>query len=97
MPAGFEVFNNLFLATSKPSEAPDPSNLAVSAASFVNAAAQDYHLVQSSPAIDAGRTLAGVTTDRDGETRPQGAGYDVGAYEYALDEVFQEFDGLLDE
>jgi predicted outer membrane repeat protein len=48
---------------------------------FVNPASGDYHLAASSPAIDAG-TNAGVTTDLDGIVRPQGRGYDIGAYEY---------------
>jgi hypothetical protein len=48
---------------------------------FVNPAADDYHLKVTSAAIDAG-TDAGVTTDFDGKARPQGAGYDIGAYEY---------------
>ena len=41
----------------------------------------DYHLTESSPCIDAG-TDAGVTTDRDGDTRPVGPGYDMGSDEY---------------
>jgi len=48
---------------------------------FVNAPA-DFHLKQGSPAIDAGMTLSQVATDIDGGKRPQGAGYDIGAYEY---------------
>jgi len=40
-----------------------------------------YHLQAGSAAIDAG-VDAGVTTDIDGEARPWGAGYDIGADEY---------------
>jgi len=40
-----------------------------------------YHLQIGSAAIDAG-VDAGVTTDIDGDTRPWGAGYDIGADEY---------------
>lgn len=52
---------------------------------FVNVAGNDYHLKAGSPAIDAGRgSFAGVTapvTDLEGNTRPRGYGYDVGALE----------------
>jgi hypothetical protein len=34
-----------------------------------------------SPAVDGGERLDEVTIDRDGVARPQGSGYDVGAYE----------------
>jgi hypothetical protein len=40
-----------------------------------------YHLQAGSAAIDAG-VDTGVTTDIDGEARPWGAGYDIGADEY---------------
>ena len=40
----------------------------------------DYHLSAGSAAIDQG-TNAGVTTDIDGESRPHGGGYDIGADE----------------
>jgi hypothetical protein len=40
-----------------------------------------YHLQAGSAAIDAG-VDAGVTTDIDGEARPWGQGYDIGADEY---------------
>lgn len=45
--------------------------------------ATDYHLQTGSPAIDAGTAIAGDTISYDGTTRPQGAAYDMGAYEYA--------------
>jgi hypothetical protein len=41
----------------------------------------DLHLQSISPAIDAGKTVSTVTNDYDGNPRPQGAGYDIGAYE----------------
>ncbi len=48
---------------------------------LINPAADDYHLLVGSPAIDAGLNL-GITTDLEGTPRPQGKGYDIGAYEY---------------
>lgn len=45
----------------------------------------NYHLTSGSAAArDAGLNLAsqGITVDRDGVSRPQGSGYDIGAYEY---------------
>ncbi|MHC4713423.1 MAG: putative Ig domain-containing protein [Planctomycetota bacterium] len=48
---------------------------------FVDPGAHDYHLKTGAPAIDAGTTLAEVTDDFDGNSRPQGDGYDIGAYE----------------
>ena len=41
----------------------------------------DYHLRAGSPAINAGLNV-GVTTDLEGTPRPQGGGYDIGAYEF---------------
>jgi hypothetical protein len=42
----------------------------------------DFHLQSNSPAINAGQTLPSVTVDFEGTTRPQGLGYDIGAFEY---------------
>jgi uncharacterized repeat protein (TIGR01451 family) len=42
----------------------------------------DLHLKAGSPAIDSGTTVAGITRDIDGDTRPQGTAYDRGADEF---------------
>ncbi len=47
---------------------------------FVNPAGYNYHIGPGSAAIDAG-VNAGVTNDIDGEPRPVGAGFDIGADE----------------
>ena len=48
---------------------------------FVNSLS-DWHLQSNSPAIDKGTTVS--STDYDGNTRPQGPGFDIGAYEYVV-------------
>ena len=48
----------------------------------------DYHLWPDSPAIDAGAD-AGVTTDIDGDVRPLGFGYDIGADETEQGDVWR--------
>ena len=42
----------------------------------------DLHISSASPNIDAGTTIAGVTDDIDGQVRPNGAAYDIGADEF---------------
>ena len=49
---------------------------------FVNAAAGDFNLVAGSSAIDAGYPTSSILDDYAGRYRPQGMGYDIGAYEY---------------
>ncbi len=51
---------------------------------FVNQSSLDFHLTATSQAVNAGATLIEVTTDFDGTTRPQGSGYDIGAYEFVI-------------
>ena len=49
---------------------------------FVDAAGGDLHLsALAVPAIDQGTALANVADDWDGQVRPQGLGYDIGADE----------------
>ena len=60
----------------------------LAAIGFVNAAAADFHLQSTSPAIDAGKNLSAgdgyhsVTDDFSGTARPQGSAYDIGAFEF---------------
>jgi MYXO-CTERM domain-containing protein len=49
---------------------------------FVDAANNDFHLQAESPAIDKGEALPDVAADHDGIARPQGSGWDIGAFEY---------------
>ncbi len=56
------------------------SFVALPSAHFV-APGSDFHLLASSPAIDAGTATEAPATDLDGTARPQGAGIDLGAYE----------------
>jgi hypothetical protein len=49
---------------------------------FVNAAGADFHLRPNSPAVDNGSSNSAPANDYDGNTRPRGNGYDIGAYEY---------------
>lgn len=49
---------------------------------FVDIGEDDFRLQRNSPAIDAGEPLPEVDVDYDGVSRPQGAGWDIGAFEY---------------
>ena len=51
---------------------------------FVNLAGDNYHLQASSPAIDKGTVDSRLKVDLAGVSRPQGAAYDIGAYEFVL-------------
>ena len=42
----------------------------------------DYHLIVTSPTIDVGSSVSAPNIDIDGISRPQGNGFDIGAYEY---------------
>ena len=74
--------NNAFLDSVPPSQATDGSNKTAATTDFIDANGHDYHLAAGSTLQDAGVIVATVATDRDGNGRPQGDGYDVGAYEF---------------
>lgn len=57
------------------------TNYQEGAAGFVNAGT-DFHLTGTSPAIDHGSAVGAPTADFDGNVRPRGAAYDIGAFEY---------------
>lgn len=60
---------------------------------FADLAANDYRLSESSPAVDAGASHSSAPTrDLDGVRRPQGGGWDAGAYERAV-ALLGDFDG----
>lgn len=63
--------HNLYLAT-------------IEEAKFVNPTALDFHLNSNSSAVDGGLDASsyGIIKDIDGLSRPQGAAFDIGAYEY---------------
>ncbi|HLC15622.1 MAG TPA: right-handed parallel beta-helix repeat-containing protein, partial [Thermodesulfovibrionia bacterium] len=50
---------------------------------FVNQANADFHIKEGSPAIDKGSSTGAQTDDFDGTPRPQGAGIDIGAFEFS--------------
>jgi hypothetical protein len=52
-------------------------------AKFVNATANDYHLLNTSPALNKGASASSynVTFDYDNKSRPSGGTYDIGAFE----------------
>ena len=62
----------------------DGHSITVSDAStiFSNMATNDLHLLEDSPAIDAGTGTGAPSTDFDGNNRPSGPAFDIGAYEY---------------
>ena len=60
----------------------DPLLVSIPSCTVDDASVPDPHLQVGSSAIDTGLTLPDVTNDYDGTTRPQGAGYDIGAIEF---------------
>lgn len=53
----------------------------------------DLHLNAGCPAVDAGISATSLKSDFDDTPRPQGAGYDVGAYEYKNSELLATSSG----
>ncbi len=59
---------------------------------FVNSTSGDYHLTKDSPCIDAGIDTDAPNVDFDGTSRPQGMGFDIGAYEFVKSTAVSEVD-----
>lgn len=59
------------------------SNL-ISNVNFVNASTGNYTILNSSPAVNTGTNVStlGIIKDKDGNARPSGSAYDIGAFEY---------------
>ena len=58
---------------------------------FVDAPNYDLHLQETSPCIDTGTAEDAPSDDLDGNFRPVGSGYDMGAYEYQGPIVIDSF------
>ncbi|HJZ04303.1 MAG TPA: right-handed parallel beta-helix repeat-containing protein [Patescibacteria group bacterium] len=80
---GLDVgYNCTYRSDGKPmSGSPYPHDLWGVNPRFVNAGSGDYRLQPFSPAIDVGIMLPEVSDDFEGNPRPQGTGFDIGAYE----------------
>jgi len=85
--------NNIWFGGSQAAPAWSTNNISADPL-FVNRAAINLHILSGSPALDAAITISngnsykgyqvwnGRPLGQDGVSRPQGSGYDIGAYEY---------------
>ncbi len=69
---------------------------------FINGtgfAADNYKLASNSPCINAGTTISKFSTDYEGNLRPAGNAYDIGAYEFVAiaNSLINPFKNLSDE
>jgi hypothetical protein len=98
--SGLLIANNL---TNKAIQARDGATATVTdnltnalASWFVGPSTGDLHLASATGApIDAGQSVLGLSEDIDSQPRPQGAGIDVGADEYAVAAPMQVLTGSL--
>jgi hypothetical protein len=68
---------------SNPPDTPGPNDMVDTDPLMVDPEGGDFTLTDGSPAIDTGLDIAEVAADHDGTPRPQGEGWDVGAFEHA--------------
>ncbi len=81
-PAGVTIDHNLFFAAYYDASNRYGSDSQQADPLFGAPAGLDFQIQASSPAIDVGSSAGAPASDFDGNPRPQGAGYDLGAYEY---------------
>ncbi len=79
-PTGLVVKNNICFG--KVDNMVDPDSNILVDPKVVDAATYNFHLLGDSPAIDSAITDLVSAVDFDGGSRPAGAGYDIGAFEY---------------
>ncbi len=91
-PVDCVVRNNLTTAVNCHEDVTVDSNILIedAAALFVDPAHFDLHLLPTAEAVDTGSLDLASSHDKDGIPRPQGAGVDVGAYEWHEDDVEPE-------
>jgi aspartyl/asparaginyl beta-hydroxylase (cupin superfamily) len=80
---GITIDHNLFYnsAGSFSSGSKQGTNAITENPLFSNVGTYDFHILTGSPVKDVGSTTYAPDTDYDSNTRPQGSGYDIGAYE----------------
>ena len=80
--ANIVVDNNLYWPQSSNISGISDNHAIFADPDLVNPSSGDFHIASNSPAIDVGLIIASVTEDFDGNLRPQGNGYDIGAFEF---------------
>ena len=77
--------NNLYYNNYHSNELPNEGSSTITGQdpNFVNTTAGDFHLQSTSPAINKGKDLSAFFNyDYENTSRPQGAGWDMGPYEF---------------
>ena len=62
---------------------------------FADPGSFDLHVLETSAAVDNGTAISAPPEDFDGNPRPSGAGYDIGAYEYQFTTAGEDFTGAI--